>query len=329
MYRAKITAAAYYVPEKVVTNHDLAKVLDTSDEWIRTRTGIRERHFAARGEATSDLAAAATKKLLKQRGIEAKEIDCIIVATVTPDMLFPSTTCVLQEKIGASNAWGFDLSSACSGFLYALATGSQFVHSGAYSKVLVIGADLMTSILDPRDRNTYILFGDGAGGVLLEPTRPGERGIIDFLLRCDGSGGKYLHMPAGGSLHPATHETIRRNMHVVHQDGRAVFKYAVQGMSDVAETILTRNHMRPSDIDLFVPHQANIRIIDAAAEKLGLEPNRVVRNIDRFANTTAATIPIGLGESYESKRLQKGDLVLLATFGAGFTAGSLLLRWTL
>jgi len=329
MYRAKITAVAYHAPEKVVTNHDLAKVLDTSDEWIRTRTGIKERRFAARGEATSDLAAAAAKKLLKQRGIDAKEIDCIIVATVTPDMLFPSTACVLQEKIGASNAWGFDLSGACSGFLYALATGSQFVHSGAYGKVLVVGADLMTSILDPQDRNTYILFGDAAGSVLLEPTRPGEGGIIDFLLRCDGSGGKYLCMPAGGSLHPASHETIRRNMHVVHQDGRAVFKYAVQGMSDVAETILTRNHMRPSDVDLFVPHQANIRIIDAAAEKLGLEESRVVRNIDHFANTTAATIPVGLGESYEGRRLNKGDLVLLATFGAGFTSGSLLLRWTL
>jgi 3-oxoacyl-[acyl-carrier-protein] synthase-3 len=329
MYRAKITAISYHVPLKVVTNNDLAKVLDTSDEWISSRTGIKERHFAARGEATSDLAAAAAPKLLKRRRIGAKDIDCIIVATVTPDMLFPSTACVLQEKIGASNAWGFDLSGACSGFLYALATGSQFVHTGAYSKVLVVGADTMTSILDPRDRNTYILFGDAAGCVLLEPTGPGERGIIDFLLKCDGSGGKHLRMPGGGSLHPASYETVRRNMHVVHQDGRVVFKYAVQGMSDVAEAILSRNHMRASDVDLFVPHQANIRIIDAVAEKLGMDSCRVVRNIDRFANTTAATIPIGLGESYNKGLLQRGDVVLLATFGAGFTAGSLLLRWTL
>ncbi len=329
MYNAKITAAAYHVPERVVTNHDLEKILDTSDEWIRTRTGIRERHFAARGEATSDLAAAATRKMLKQRGIEPKDVDCIIVATVTPDMLFPSTACILQEKIGARRAWGFDLSGACSGFLYALATGSQFVHSGAYRRVLVIGADLMTSILDPKDRNTYVLFGDAAGAVLLEPTRRGEQGIIDFVLRCDGSGGRYLCMPGGGSLHPASHETVRKNMHVVHQDGRAVFKYAVQGMAEVTTDILKRNHVRASDLALFVPHQANIRIIDAAAEKLGLDRSRVVRNIEYFANTTAATLPIGLAESHERKRLRKGDLVLLATFGAGFTSGSLLLRWTL
>ena len=329
MYHAKITAAACHVPERIVTNHDLEKLLDTTDEWIRTRTGIRERRFAAKGEATSDLAAAAARKILRQRGIGAQELDGIIVATVTPDMFFPSTACVLQEKIGASNAWGFDLSGACSGFVYALAAGSQFVHSGACRKVMVLGADLMTSILDPEDRNTYVLFGDGAGGVLLEATRPGELGIIDFLLKCDGSGGKYLRMPGGGSLHPASHETVRRKMHVVHQDGRAVFKHAVQGMAEVSAGILKRNHARSSDVALFVPHQANMRIIDAAAEKLGLEECRVVRNIERYANTTAATIPIGLAESYETKRLRRGDLVLLATFGAGFTSGSLLLRWTL
>jgi len=329
LYHAKITAAACHVPERIVTNHDLEKLLDTTDEWIRTRTGIRERRFAAKGEATSDLAAAAARKILRQRGIGAQELDGIIVATVTPDRFFPSTACVLQEKIGASKAWGFDLSGACSGFVYALAAGSQFVHSGACRKVMVLGADLMTSILDPEDRNTYVLFGDGAGGVLLEATRPGELGIIDFLLKCDGSGGKYLRMPGGGSLHPASHETVRRKMHVVHQDGRAVFKHAVQGMAEVSAGILKRNHARSSDVALFVPHQANMRIIDAAAEKLGLEECRVVRNIERYANTTAATIPIGLAESYETKRLRRGDLVLLATFGAGFTSGSLLLRWTL
>ncbi|NWG14196.1 MAG: ketoacyl-ACP synthase III [Acidobacteria bacterium] len=329
MYNAKITATAYHVPEKVVTNQDLEKILDTSDEWIRTRTGIRERRFAARGETTSDLAAAASQKLLEQRGIAARDVDCIVVATITPDMFFPSTACLVQEKIGAKRAWGFDLSGACSGFLYALATASQFVHSGAYRKVLVIGADLMTSILNPKDRNTYVLFGDAAGAILLEPTRRGEQGIIDFILRCDGSGGRFLCMPGGGSLHPASHETVRKNMHFVHQDGRAVFKYAVQGMAEVTTDILKRNHIRASDLALFVPHQANIRIIDAVAERLGLHPSKVVRNIEDFANTTAATLPIGIAESHERRRLHKGDLVLLATFGAGFTSGSLLFRWTL
>lgn len=329
MYNAKITAAACHVPERIVTNRELEKALDTSDEWIQSRTGIRERHFAARGEATSDLAAAACRKILRQRGIDARDIDCIIVATVTPDMLFPSTACVLQEKIGAKRAWGFDLSGACSGFLYALATGSQFVHSGAYKKVLVVGADVMTSILDPTDRNTYVLFGDAAGAVLLEPTRHGEQGIMDFLLRSDGSGGRFLRMPGGGSLHPASAETLKRNMHVVHQDGRAVFKFAVQGMAEVTVDLLKRNHLRAADLALFIPHQANIRIIDAVAERLGIEPSRVVRNIEYFANTTAATLPIGLAEAHMKKRLRRGDIVLLATFGAGFTSGSLLLRWTL
>ncbi len=329
MYSAKITASAFYVPPRVVTNHDLEKSLDTSDEWIRTRTGIRERHFVAKGEATSDLAAAAVKKLLRQRGIEASELDCIIVATVTPDMLFPSTACVLQHKIGAVNAWGFDLSGACAGFVYALATGSQFVHSGAYRKVLVVGADVMSSILDPKDRNTYVIFGDGAGAVLLEPTRHGEHGIMDFVLRVDGSGGKHLYMPGGGSLHPPTYRTIEKNMHVVHQDGRMVFKFAVQGMVEVSSKIMERNGVSASDVALYVPHQANVRIINAAVERLGLNSDRVVRNIDRYGNTTAATIPIGVAEAYQDGRLRKGDRVLLATFGAGFTSGSLLLRWSL
>lgn len=328
MYNAKVTAVAHYVPEKVISNSDLEKTLDTSDEWIRTRTGIRQRHVADKGVATSDLAAVAVKRLLRQRGITAEEIDCIIVATVTPDMFFPSTACTLQEKIGAENAWGFDLSGACSGFIYALATAAQFVHSGAYKKVLVVGADIMTSILNPDDRNTYVLFGDGAGAVLVEPTKPGDKGIIDFILRSDGSGGKYLHMPAGGSLHPATHETVDKKMHYVHQDGRAVFKYAVQGMVEISNEILKRNNVCISELALYVPHQANSRIIDAAAERMGLDKAKVVLNIDRFANTTAATIPIGLDEAYQQKRVRKGDLVLLASFGAGFTWGSLLLRWS-
>ncbi|HYK92314.1 MAG TPA: beta-ketoacyl-ACP synthase III [Acidobacteriota bacterium] len=327
MYNAKITAVAYHAPEKIVTNKDLEKILDTSDEWIRTRTGILERHIVAKGEAVSDLAATATRKLLAQRGIPAKEIACIIIATVTPDMLFPSTACLLQEKVGAVGAWGFDLSGACAGFVFALATASTFVHTRAYKKVLVVGADVMTSILNPKDRNTYVLFGDAAGAVLVEPAESGEEGIIDFLLRCDGSGAKFLYMPGGGSLHPATHETVKRGMHYVHQDGRGVFKAAVQGMSDISAEILERNNISVSDVDLYVPHQANRRIIEAAVERMGLDDSKVVLNIDRFANTTAATIPIGLAEAYESKRVRAGDLVLMATFGAGFTWGSLLLRW--
>lgn len=329
MYSAKITGVAFHVPKNIVTNRDLEKVLDTSDEWIRTRTGISQRHVVAKGEATSDLAAAAAAKLLQQRGIDASEIDCIIVATVTPDMLFPSTACLVQDKIGARNAWGFDLSGACSGFIFALATASQFVHSGAYKKVLVIGADVMSSILDPSDRSTYVLFGDAAGAVLMEPADRGEEGVVDFLLRCDGSGARYLRMPAGGSLHPATHETVDKRMHFVHQNGKAVFKYAIQSMVEISLDLLKRHRMSPERITLLVPHQANIRIIDAAAEKLGLDGDRVVRNIEKYANTTAATIPIGLAEACGEGRLRKGDYVLLVSFGGGFTSGSLLLRWSM
>ncbi len=329
MYNAKITAVAYHAPDRIVTNKDLEKILDTSDEWIQARTGIRERHFAAKGEAASDLAAAATRKLLAQRGLPASEIDCIIVATVTPDMFFPSTACLLQDKVGAVNAWGFDLSGACAGFVFALATASLYVHSGAYRNVLVVGVDVMTSIINPRDRNTFVLFGDAAGAVLLEPSRKGQNGIIDFVLRCDGSGGKFLYMPGGGSLHPASRATVEKCMHYVHQDGRAVFKAAVSGMAEISAEILERNKIPVSDVALYVPHQANRRIIDAAVERMGLESSKVVLNIDRFANTTAATIPIGLAEAWEAKRVKKGDLVLMATFGAGFTWGSLLLRWSL
>jgi 3-oxoacyl-[acyl-carrier-protein] synthase-3 len=329
LLNAKITAVAHYVPEHVVTNFDLEKKLETSDEWIRTRTGIRERHVVAKGQATSDLAAEAARKVLEQRGLPASAIDCIVVATVTPDMFFPSTACLLQNKIGASRAWGFDLSGACAGFVFAVATAAQFIHSGAHKTVLVVGADVMTSILDPTDRNTYVLFGDGAGAVLMEPTEPGEKGVLDFILRCDGAGGEFLRMPGGGSLHPATHKTVDRKMHYVHQDGRAVFKSAVQVMTDVSAEILARNGMTAEDIRLYVPHQANMRIIDAAVERLGIANDRVVRNIDRYANTTAATIPIGLSESYESRRIGRGDLVLMASFGAGFTWGSVLLSWNL
>jgi 3-oxoacyl-[acyl-carrier-protein] synthase-3 len=325
--RSKITAVSHYLPERRVTNKDFEKVLDTSDQWIFERTGIRERRFVEKGVATSDLAAAAAKLLLKQRGIEAAELDLIIVGTVTPDMFFPSTACLVQEKIGAKNAWGFDLSGACSGFIYALATGSQFIASGVHRKVLVIGADVMTSIVDPEDRATCVLFGDGAGAVLLEPTENDEKGIIDFILKSDGSGGQYLYMPAGGSLNPSTAETVKKKMHYVHQDGKNVFKYAVRGMADVSHEILVKNSIDSQNIRLYVPHQANLRIIQAAVDRMKLDNSRVAVNIDKFANTTAATIPICLSEAAENKTLNKNDLVLLASFGAGFTWGSLLLSW--
>lgn len=325
--RAKITAVSHYLPERRVTNKDLEKMVDTSDEWIVERTGIHERRMADKGQATSDLAAAAARTLLDKRGISASELDLIIVATVTPDMFFPSSACLVQNKIGATRAWGFDLSGACSGFLYALATGAQFISSGVYKKVLVIGADVMTSIIDFKDRATCVLFGDGAGAVLLEPAADAEKGILDFLLRSDGSGGQFLYMPAGGSLNPTSPETVEKRMHYVHQDGRNVFKFAVRGMADISHEILTKHGLTAKDLKLYIPHQANLRIINAAVEKMGLEPSQVAINIDRFANTTAGTIPICLSEAVECKKVVKDDLLLLASFGAGFTWGSLLLRW--
>ncbi|HET9217322.1 MAG TPA: beta-ketoacyl-ACP synthase III [Terriglobia bacterium] len=325
--RTKITAVSHYLPDRRVTNKDFEKTLDTSDQWIFERTGIRERRFVEKGVATSDLAAAASKILLKQRGIDASEIDLIIVGTVTPDMFFPSTACLVQKKIGAKNAWGFDLSGACSGYIYSLVTGAQFISTGACNKVLVIGADVMTSIVDPEDRTTCVLFGDGAGATLLEPAGNNERGIIDFIMKSDGTGGQYLHMPAGGSLNPASVETVKKKMHYVHQDGKNVFKYAVRGMADVSHEILVKNSINPIDVKLYIPHQANLRIIQAAVDRMNLEPSRVAINIDRFANTTAATIPICISEAAENKSVNKGDLVLLASFGAGFTWGSLLFSW--
>jgi 3-oxoacyl-[acyl-carrier-protein] synthase-3 len=326
--RAKITALGTYVPPRVLTNRDLEKIVETSDEWILTRTGIRERHIVDEGVATSDLAAEAAKRALAQRGIDPSEIEAIVVATVTPDMLFPSTACLVQNKLGAKGCWGFDLSAACSAFVYALQTGAQFIASGAHKKVLVIGADVMTSILDYTDRSTCILFGDGAGAVILEPAEDGV-GLIDFVHEIDGSGGCSLYMPGGGSLHPATHETVDKKMHFVHQDGGAVFKYAVRKMGEVCEKLLTRNGFTAADIDCFIPHQANQRIIQATAERVGLKPERVIINIDRYGNTTAGTIPLAMQTAREEGRLKKGDLVLLASVGAGFTVGATLLRWTI
>ncbi len=325
--RAYISAIGMYVPEKRVTNDDMAHLIDTSDEWIRERTGICERRVVADGECNSDLSVKAIENCLSNSGVKAEEIDLLIVPTVTPDMVFPSTACLVQEKLGAKNAWGFDLSGACSGFLYGLATGAQFIQTGTYKKVVVVGTDVMTSIIDPQDRTTCVLFGDGAGAVLLEPTEDEGIGFLDFLLRADGSGGKFLHMPAGGSKIPASHETVDKRMHYVHQDGRTVFKFAVKYMTEVTSEILQRNGRVSADLTLFVPHQANLRIIKSTANRLRLREDQLAVNIERYANTTAATIPISLCEAFRKGRLKKGDLVALASFGAGFTWGSVLLRW--
>ncbi len=324
---AKITAVAGYVPPRVVTNADLEKIVDTTDEWIRTRTGIRERHYAEPGVASSHLGTEAAKKLLVAKGLRPEEIDMIVVATVTPDMLFPATACLIQDRLGATKAWGFDLSAACSGFAYALTVGAQFVGAGSHKKVLVIGTDVMTSILDFKDRATCVLFGDGAGAVLLEPASNDTEGIIDFSHDIDGSGGGNLYMPAGGSLHPPSCETVEKRMHYVHQEGQQVFKYAVKRQAELACQMLERNGLSSRDLALVVPHQANLRIIRAMQERLGVDDSKVLVNIDRYGNTTAATIPLGLVDAVEQKRLRKGDLVLLVAVGAGYTAGSVLMRW--
>jgi 3-oxoacyl-[acyl-carrier-protein] synthase III len=324
---AKITGVGGYVPPRVVTNSDLEKIVDTNDDWIRTRTGIRERHHVEPGVGSSHLGTEAARKLLAQKGVSPEEIEMIVVATVTPDMLFPATACLIQDRLGAKKAWGFDLSAACSGFAYALTVGAQFVGSGAHKKVLVIGCDVMTSILDFKDRATCVLFGDGAGAVLVEPATSDSEGIIDFANDIDGSGGCNLFMPAGGSLHPASHETVEKRMHFVHQEGAQVFKYAVRRMADLACNILERNGFTSRDLALVVPHQANLRIIRAMQERLGVDDSKILVNIDRFGNTTAATIPLGLMDAVEQKRLKKGDLVLVIAVGAGFTTGAILMRW--
>ena len=327
MVRARISALGTYVPPRILTNADLEKMVDTNDEWIVTRVGIRERHIAEKGVATSDLAVEAARQCLAQRGIGPEEVEVIIVATVTPDMLFPSTACLVQDKLGAKGAWGFDLSAACSGFVYALQVGAKLVESGAQKKVLVIGADVMSSILDYTDRATCILFGDGAGAVLLEQAGEGETGLISFAHEIDGSGGTSLYMPGGGSLNPSTHETVDKKMHFVHQEGQAVFKFAVRKMVEASEKVLAASGYTAADVKLLVPHQANKRIIDATVERLGLKPEQVIINIDRFGNTTAGTIPLAMQTAREEGRLNKGDLVLLASVGAGFTVGACLLRW--
>ncbi|HEY5331526.1 MAG TPA: beta-ketoacyl-ACP synthase III [Acidobacteriaceae bacterium] len=325
--RAKISAVGAYVPPRLLTNADLEKLVATNDQWITERTGIRERHIVEKGVGASDLAVEAARKCLAARGIDATEIEVIIVATVTPDMLFPATACLVQDKLGAKGAWGFDLSAACSGFPYALQVGAKLVESGVHTKVMVIGADVMSSIIDYTDRATCVIFGDGAGAVLLEPCEETEVGLIDFWHEIDGSGAVSLNMPAGGSLLPASAETVANKQHFVHQEGQAVYKFAVRKMAEAAETVLSRNGVTGTDLGCFIPHQANKRIILSTAERLGLPEDRVIINIDRFGNTTAATIPLAMSTAMEEGRIKKGDLVLLASVGAGFTVGATLLRW--
>ena len=324
---AKITGVSGHVPPKVMSNADFEKIVDTSDEWIRTRTGIRERHVVEKGKASSHLATEAAKALLAQTRTDPADIDLIIVASVTPDMFFPATACLVQCRIGAKRAWGFDLSAACSGFSYALTVGAQFVGSGTHKKVMVIGSDAMTTILDYQDRATCVLFGDGAGAVLLEPAAGPDEGILDFEHDVDGSGGEFLYMPGGGSLHPSTKETVEKHMHYVHQEGSQVFKYAVRRMAEMSVHLLERNGFTKEDLALLVPHQANLRIIRATQERLSLDDSKVLVNIDKYGNTTAATIPLGLRDAVTQGRLRKGDLVLIVTVGAGYTTGGVLLRW--
>jgi 3-oxoacyl-[acyl-carrier-protein] synthase-3 len=323
-----IRSLATYVPPRVLTNADLEKMVETSDEWILQRTGIKERHIVDPGVATSDLATEAAKKAIERAGISPDDIGFVVVGTVTPDMMFPSTACLVQHKIGAKHAWGFDLSAACSAFTYALTTASQIVSSGAHDHALVVGADVMSSIIDYKDRSTCVLFGDGAGAVVVSAAQGnGDGAILDFEHEIDGAGASALCMPAGGSLHPPSHETIDKRMHYVKQDGATVFKFAVTKTVEIARRVLERNGITANDLDLFVSHQANQRIIMSATDKLGVDPQKVIINIERFGNTTAATIPLALNDAVASKRLKKGDLVLLASVGAGFTVGAVLVRW--
>jgi len=325
--RAKITALGTYVPPRILSNKDLETMVDTTDQWILERTGIRERHIAGKGVAASDLAVEAVKNLLQSHPFDLQEVDLIVVGTVTPDMMYPSTACLVQHKLGMARTWGFDVSAGCSGFVYALNTGTKFIESGQYKKVLVIGSDVNSSMTDFTDRAVCIIFGDGAGAVLLEPAEEGEEGIIDHVAQIEGVGGQYLYMPGGGSLNPASHETVDKKMHYIHQDGQQVFKYAVRKMAEMTVRILQRNNLTGADIDCFIAHQANRRIITATADRLKMPVEKVIINIDRFGNTTAGTIPLAMQTALETGKLKKGDLVLVAAVGAGFTSGATLLRW--
>ena len=325
--RAKITALGTYVPPRILSNKDLETMVETTDQWILERTGIRERHIAAPGVAASDLAVEAVKNLQESHPFDLQEVDLIVVGTVTPDMMFPSTACLVQHKLGIANTWGFDVSAGCSGFLYALNTGVAFVESGKYKRVLAIGSDKNSVMVNYEDRAVCIIFGDGAGAVLLEPADEGEAGVIDYVAQIEGAGGRYLYMPAGGSLNPATHETVDNKMHYIQQDGQQVFKYAVKKMSEMTERVLQKNGLTGADVDCFVAHQANRRIIMATADRLKMAEEKVVINIDRYGNTTAGTIPLAMQTALETGKLKKGDTVLLAAVGAGFTSGATLLKW--
>ncbi len=326
MPQAKISAIGCFVPPGILTNYDLSQLVETNDTWITERTGIRERHIADPGTATSDLAVCASRQALTRRGIEAAELDAIIVCTVTPDMIFPSTACLVQDRLGACGAWGFDLIAACSGFIYGLTTAAHLVSSGAHRKVLVIGADTMSRIIDYTDRGTCILFGDGAGAFIIEPAEDSE-GYIGHIHEIDGSGGDFLKMPAGGSRLPASAETVAQRLHYVKQEGQHVFKFAVRKMYELCDNLLREHGLKPSDVDLLIPHQANRRIITATAERLGLSPERVIINLDKYGNTTAGTIPLATEDALAQGRLKRGDLVLFAAVGAGYTAGASLWRW--
>jgi 3-oxoacyl-[acyl-carrier-protein] synthase-3 len=327
-YNATITGVGMYVPDKILDNAYFEGIVETSDEWITTRTGIKERRVLENG-ATSDLATKAAEDLLKAHNVNAENIDVIIVATITPDMFFPATACLVQENIGAKNAWGFDLSAACSGFLFAFQTACSLVEGGTYKKVLLIGADKMTSIVDYTDRNNCILFGDAAAAVLIEPTEDKKMGLQDSILRCDGTGKEALYIKGGGSLNPPTHETVDKGMHYLYQDGKAVFKVAVKGMADVSYELMVKNKLSGDDIAYLVPHQANMRIIDATAERMGIDRNKVMININKYGNTTAATIPLCLVEYYRDGKIKKGDNLILAAFGAGFTWGATYVVWSM
>jgi len=326
--RAKITALGSFVPPRILSNFDLEKMVSTTNEWILERTGIRERHIADPGVAASDLAVEAVRDMVARHNVDLSMIEAIVVGTVTPDMMYPSTACLVQKKLAIPQAWGFDVSAGCSGFIYSLTVGAKLVESGAHKKVLVIGADVNSSMIDYTDRTTCIIFGDGAGAVLLEPAEDGEEaGMIDFIHQIEGYGGEYLKMPGGGSLHPATHETIDQKMHFVHQDGQQVFKYAVKKMAEVTERVLEKNGLTGTDVDCFISHQANKRIITATADRLKLPREKVIINIEDFGNTTAGTIPLAMKTAVDSGRLKKGDTLLIASVGAGFTSGASIIKW--
>ncbi|MBK7447268.1 MAG: beta-ketoacyl-ACP synthase III [Ignavibacteria bacterium] len=326
-FNAKITSVGHYVPDRIIDNKYFENFLDTNDEWIKTRTGISERRRLDKELPTSYMAVRAIQDLLSNRGIGVEEIDLIIVATVTPDMMYPSTACIIQKELGAKNAWGFDILAACSGFIFSLTTAIQFVQNGTHKKVIVVGADKMSSIANMEDRNTCILFGDAAGAVLLEPTEDRDSGILDTIMRIDGEGGKYLYQLGGGSLNPATHETVDKRMHFVFQDGKSVFKDAVKGMADISYEIMEKNNITADQVSYLVPHQANMRIITACAERMGISMDKVMVNIHKYGNTTSATIPTCISEYWKNGKVKKDDYIILSSFGAGYTWGSILVKW--